>query len=334
ASSITTLAALPTLSKRSKQRSVPRQSSRYHSTTPPQPCSSSSGTRKLKCAIVSPASARTPDCARRLTTRWVIPRSRWGTFPERLAITTIACPLRPWAPTLITYGRMRRSIASSPWTRLRNQSHLRVRPRGTRTRRAREVALPRCESSAMVGTNHSPTLARTAHSLMAQTGRQERTILQLVAGEPGTVEERTGQCAVREESLQTTASTMPLSASAMLSAAGFPRRIPPNLPPTTARIGDVMWICLPRIAAKLFVLARIGPLTVGITTLQVCAWNSPAWGQSPASLHVRIEVSPGPYYVGQGIELALTVTGREQRPKIELPRLSHTDVWIAGTSFQ
>jgi hypothetical protein len=38
--------------------------------------------------------------------------------------------------------------------------------------------------------------------------------------------------------------------------------------------------------------------------------------------------------VGQGIELAFAVTGRDQRPKIELPHLSHADIWTAGTSFQ
>ena len=61
----------------------------------------------------------------------------------------------------------------------------------------------------------------------------------------------------------------------------------------------------------------------------------PALGRpSDDALRVRLEAGRGPYYAGQGVEIAVLVLGREQRPKIELPHLNHADVWIAGTSFK
>jgi hypothetical protein len=80
--------------------------------------------------------------------------------------------------------------------------------------------------------------------------------------------------------------------------------------------------------------AWIAALVVGLSALHVDAWVRPARGQSLSPLRVRLEAGAGPFYVGQGIELTFAVTARDQRPQIELPRLSHADIWIAGTSFQ
>ena len=51
----------------------------------------------------------------------------------------------------------------------------------------------------------------------------------------------------------------------------------------------------------------------------------PVLGQEPSPLRVRIEAGEGPHYVGEGIELAVAVTGRDQRPKIDLPRPSRAE---------
>ena len=51
-------------------------------------------------------------------------------------------------------------------------------------------------------------------------------------------------------------------------------------------------------------------------------------------MRVRLEAGSGPYYKGQGVAMAALVLGRDQRPRIELPRLSHAEIWTAGTSFK
>lgn len=56
-------------------------------------------------------------------------------------------------------------------------------------------------------------------------------------------------------------------------------------------------------------------------------------GQEATSLKVRIEADKGPHYVGEGIELAVAVAGRDQRPTLELPKLNRAEIWSAGTSF-
>ncbi len=60
----------------------------------------------------------------------------------------------------------------------------------------------------------------------------------------------------------------------------------------------------------------------------------PARAGPADGLRVRLEAGPGPYYEGQGIAAAALVLGRDQRPQIELPRLSHAEIWTAGTSFK
>ena len=71
-----------------------------------------------------------------------------------------------------------------------------------------------------------------------------------------------------------------------------------------------------------------------LLVLLLCMRIEPARADPPDALRVRLEAGPGPYYEGQGIELAALVLGRDQRPKIELPRLSHAEIWTAGTSFK
>ncbi len=56
--------------------------------------------------------------------------------------------------------------------------------------------------------------------------------------------------------------------------------------------------------------------------------------QPGSPLRVRLEVGPGPYFQGQGVEFVALVLGRDQRPKIELPHPSHAEIWITGTSFK
>ena len=68
--------------------------------------------------------------------------------------------------------------------------------------------------------------------------------------------------------------------------------------------------------------------------LLLFAWSGEASGQDAIPLRVRLEVGPGPFYTGQGIELAVAVTARDQRPAIELPRPNGADLWTCGTSFQ
>lgn len=56
--------------------------------------------------------------------------------------------------------------------------------------------------------------------------------------------------------------------------------------------------------------------------------------QAGETLRVRLDVAPGPYLVGQGIELRLAVVGRDERPKLELPDLPEARLWIIDTSFK
>ena len=68
-------------------------------------------------------------------------------------------------------------------------------------------------------------------------------------------------------------------------------------------------------------------LVAGVLTIQ-------AQGQGASALRVRLEAGEDSYYVGEGIELAVAVTARDQRPRIELPRLNRAEIWTAGTSFR
>ena len=48
-------------------------------------------------------------------------------------------------------------------------------------------------------------------------------------------------------------------------------------------------------------------------------------------LRVRAEAGRGPFFVGQGIEVRLTVVGGRNRPTIELPPFPAADAWLTGT---
>ncbi|MGZ3380210.1 MAG: hypothetical protein ACXVBB_08070, partial [Isosphaeraceae bacterium] len=71
-----------------------------------------------------------------------------------------------------------------------------------------------------------------------------------------------------------------------------------------------------------------------LLVLLLCMRSEPAPARPPDALRVRLEAGPGPYYEGQGIAMAALVLGRDQGPRIELPRLSHAEIWTAGTSFK
>ncbi|WP_165231200.1 BatD family protein [Aquisphaera insulae] len=66
-----------------------------------------------------------------------------------------------------------------------------------------------------------------------------------------------------------------------------------------------------------------------------------ATGQPPGAaadegppLQLRIEAERGPHYVGQGIELGVAVTGRDERPVLELPPLRDARILSAGNSVR
>jgi hypothetical protein len=59
-----------------------------------------------------------------------------------------------------------------------------------------------------------------------------------------------------------------------------------------------------------------------------------AQGQESPPLRVRLDLGPGPYYVGQGIELVVGIVARDQRPAIELPKLRQAEIWTEETSFK
>lgn len=59
-----------------------------------------------------------------------------------------------------------------------------------------------------------------------------------------------------------------------------------------------------------------------------------AGAQSLAPLRVRTEVEPGPYYVGEGFELAVGVSAGDQRPELELPAVRQAEIWTIGTAFR
>ncbi len=75
-------------------------------------------------------------------------------------------------------------------------------------------------------------------------------------------------------------------------------------------------------------------MLIMLPVLLLCMRIEPARAGPADGLRVRLEAGPGPYYEGQGIEAAAQVLGHDQRPKIELPRLSQAQIWIAGTSFK
>jgi hypothetical protein len=60
----------------------------------------------------------------------------------------------------------------------------------------------------------------------------------------------------------------------------------------------------------------------------------PARAQDGDALIVRVQVPPGPYLVGQGIELSVGVDARDQRPTLELPVPRDAQLWVVGTSFR
>jgi hypothetical protein len=81
--------------------------------------------------------------------------------------------------------------------------------------------------------------------------------------------------------------------------------------------------------------ARVEVLII-VATFLVPGWThlGRARGDEPIPLKVRLEVARGPYYLGQGIELAVTLVAGDQRPALELPKPSHAELWLIGTSFK
>ena len=86
--------------------------------------------------------------------------------------------------------------------------------------------------------------------------------------------------------------------------------------------------------ARRISLASFPAISIMVPVLLLCMRIEPARARPPDALRVRLEAGPGPFYEGQGIAAAALVLGRDQRPKIELPRLSHAGIWTAGTSFK
>jgi len=57
-------------------------------------------------------------------------------------------------------------------------------------------------------------------------------------------------------------------------------------------------------------------------------------GQSSESLRVRVGVARGPHFAGQGFELGVGVVARDERPKVEPPRIAGARAWLIGTEFK
>jgi hypothetical protein len=51
-------------------------------------------------------------------------------------------------------------------------------------------------------------------------------------------------------------------------------------------------------------------------------------------LRVEAKVDPGPYFVGQGIELRVRVVGRGRRPEISIPAIPDASAWTIGTEVR
>jgi hypothetical protein len=83
-----------------------------------------------------------------------------------------------------------------------------------------------------------------------------------------------------------------------------------------------------RSIARVFILPTVA--------LLVLSWiaDHPTRADEPGPLKVGLEVSRGPYYVGQGIDVAVAVVAGDKRPTLELPRPPHADLWVVDTSFK
>lgn len=62
--------------------------------------------------------------------------------------------------------------------------------------------------------------------------------------------------------------------------------------------------------------------------------SSAASAQSPDEIKVRFDAAPGPYLVGQGIELRVALLERDKRPTLELPKIAGARIWAVDTSFK
>jgi hypothetical protein len=70
-------------------------------------------------------------------------------------------------------------------------------------------------------------------------------------------------------------------------------------------------------------IAVLGPLVVSVGV-----WPSTATGQASTGPGVETDVGRGPYVVGQGFELRLSLVDSGKTPKIEPPRLPNARVWL------
>ena len=176
--------------------------------------------------------------------------------------------------------------------------------------------------------------AGTDPNLMARTRRVQRTTGQRkAAGEPGAAGEPELPPGSAGESPDDRLDNA-LDQIRDASAGGSPRIRQPIPPAIHARTGEAMRPPACGLPARRISLANFPALSIMLLVLLLCMRSEPARARPPDALRVRLEAGPGPYYEGQGIELAALVLGRDQRPTIELPRPSHAELWTAGTSFQ
>jgi BatD DUF11 like domain len=75
--------------------------------------------------------------------------------------------------------------------------------------------------------------------------------------------------------------------------------------------------------SALYGLAWCFTLAVVLSTTTTHADDEP--------LRVEAEVGRGPHFVGQGIEFRLSVVGKRQRPKVDLPSIPNVSAWQIGT---
>jgi hypothetical protein len=69
-------------------------------------------------------------------------------------------------------------------------------------------------------------------------------------------------------------------------------------------------------------------LVVGTVMLGCASVRGQERDLDPDALRVQVQVAGGPYYVGQGFELAVGVVGAGQRPEISPPAIAGADVWL------
>ncbi|MBV8559094.1 MAG: hypothetical protein JO116_26435, partial [Planctomycetaceae bacterium] len=60
----------------------------------------------------------------------------------------------------------------------------------------------------------------------------------------------------------------------------------------------------------------------------------PTLAQDSGPIHLRVQVAPGPYYVGQAIDLQVGAVAGVERPRVGTPRVAGAEVALVGTDVR